>query len=105
MLSDFLFSTRRAAGEQLSDPSGKLDQILAIQFLPAAGLSLPSAPLTSLSTRHSSSAFSNPCASTNNPCRSYRFRARLHFRTTADNVEYLRAHLVSAASPDGRKSR
>jgi len=37
------------------------------------------------------------------PWRSYRVRARLHFSTTADKVECLRARRVSAASLDGRK--
>ena len=61
--------------------------------------------LASLSAKHSLSAFSRALASSSKPCRSYCFRARLHFKTTATKLEYLRARLVSAPSPEGRKAR
>src|SRR5262249_17219786 len=61
--------------------------------------------LISLSARHSSSAFSSACSSTSSPCLSYRFRARLHFKTTAESVDCFFARRVHSASPEGRKTR
>ena len=51
------------------------------------------------------SARLSACSSTSSPCRSYRFRALLHFTTTAVSVEYFRARRVSAASPGARNVR
>jgi|GEM_PF-3667529 len=59
--------------------------------------------LYSLSEKHSFSANSRPFSSTNNPCLSYCLRALLHFKTTADKVEYFVDRLVRAASPEGKK--
>ena len=45
----------------------------------------------SASARHSDSAVPSAASWTSRPCRSYRLRAWLHFRTTADSVECFRA--------------
>lgn len=76
---------------------------LSSPALRAASRSLRSA-LTSKSARHSPSARSSALSSTRSPCRSYRRRARLHFKTTADKRECFRARRVRAASPEARKT-
>lgn len=60
---------------------------------------------TCASDRHSCSAHSIASGSTRIPLRSYRLRDRLHRTSTAERRLARFARLVSAASPDGRKTR
>src|SRR2546426_8975198 len=94
----------RTVGKKFPDSFGKLFHVISIE-LPLS-LSLPvSAALSGFSiSHHSASACSNAFSSTKSPCRSYRPRALLNFRTTAESTECFRARLVSAASPVGRKT-
>ena len=81
------------------------DQSAAMRYTLRSASRMRRCARASLSARHSVSASLSEDSSANNPCRSYRFRALLHFRTTADRVECFRARRVNAASPEGRNTR
>jgi hypothetical protein len=102
---DLLGPIGRAAGLELANACREPRHELGVHVATPFRLAVASPRPRSASFRHSTSAFWSTCSSTGNPWRSYRFRARLHFSTTAASVEYFRARRVSAASPGGRNVR
>ena len=105
MLRDLRLAPVRTARIEIPDPLGKPSDVLVIQLRPALSARTRLASRVVASAVHSCSACSRASSSTSSPWRSYRLRAPLPFRTTAESPECLRTRRVKAASPAGRETR